>query len=35
MPLERLIAEGEGGAGWSGFDWEVGPPALPEVVVDA
>lgn len=34
MPLERLIAEGEGGAGWSGFDWEVGPPALPEVVVE-
>lgn len=31
LPLERWSASGDGGGtGWSGFDWEVGPPALPE-----
>jgi hypothetical protein len=31
LPLERWSAAGDnGGVGWSGFDWEVGPPALPE-----
>merc|ERR1719335_1626762 len=31
LPLERWSAAGDGGgSNWSGFDWEVGPPALPE-----
>jgi len=31
LPLERWSAAGDGGgSSWSGFDWEVGPPALPE-----
>jgi hypothetical protein len=32
IPLEQWNTPGDsGGTGWSGFDWEVGPPALPEV----
>lgn len=34
LPLERWGSGGDGGGvGWSGFDWEVGPPALPEAAV--
>jgi len=30
LPPERWSADGEGEAGWSGFDWEVGAPTIPE-----
>uniref|UniRef100_A0A7S1R2V8 Uncharacterized protein n=1 Tax=Alexandrium catenella TaxID=2925 RepID=A0A7S1R2V8_ALECA len=30
LPPERWSGDGEADAGWSGFDWEVGAPTIPE-----
>lgn len=31
LPLDRWSTDSQGGdAGWSGFDWEVGAPTIPE-----